>query len=141
MTQQWDFPVDEPVSLPAYRHRRLEESVAAIAIRVECGESLRTIAREYGVSHETLRKALKRHGRATRSSPVPAAAPRRVRAHRLPGRGRSTALTHDEVGTLLLRHQAGESIRSLARATGVSHEAMRQTLGRASRAVAQAASA
>ena len=141
MTQQWDFPVDEPVSLPQWRRDRLSEHLPSIAIRIERGETVRTIAAAYGISHEALRQALKRRGHATRSSPVPATAPRRVRAHRLPGRGRSTALTPDEVGTLLLRHRAGESIRFLARATGVSHEAMRQMLGRASQAVAQAASA
>ena len=128
MTQQWDFPVDEPVSLPEWRQRHLAEHLPATAARVLRGETLRAIAPECGLSHEALRRALTRHGYATRPTPTPAASPRRHRIHRLPGRGRSMALSPDEVSTLLRRRRAGESMRSLARSTGVSHETIRRVL-------------
>ena len=130
MIQQWDFPVDEPVSLSKWRHDHLSEHVPAIALRVERGETLRAIAQKYGVSHEALRQALKRPGIATRPLPAPVSPTRRVRSHRMPGRGRSTALAPSEVTTLLARHHAGESMRSLARASGVSHETLRRAFAR-----------
>ena len=132
MIQQWDYPVDEPVSLSRWRQHRLAAHLPAIALRVERGETLRAIASEYGVSHEALRQALKRDGCATRQSCMPAAAPRRARGHRLPGRGRSSILSPDEVGALLLRHRHGESMRSLARSVGVSHETIRRVLANVS---------
>ena len=128
MTQQWDFPVDEPVALPEWRHNRLVEHLPAIAARIAVGDGLRAIAAEYGVSHETLRQVVKRAEYATRPALTPAAPPRRNRLHRLPGRGWSTVLAPEEVATLLARHRAGESMRSLARRSGVSHETIRRTL-------------
>jgi transposase-like protein len=130
MIQQWDFPVDEPVSLPEWRRPHLTEHLPAIATRIEHGETLRAIAREYSVSHEALRQALKRQGHATRPTPAADAPPRRVRLYRLPGRGGSMALAPDEIAALRLQHRSGASIRSLARTYGVSHETVRRTLAR-----------
>jgi hypothetical protein len=56
------------------------------------------------------------------------AEPRRGRLHRAAGRGRSTALTPDEVREVRLRHGAGEGVRALARVFGVSHETVRRHL-------------
>jgi hypothetical protein len=44
--QQWDFPVDEPVSLPAYRRRRVDATVAYIAERIRTGTSIRALTDE-----------------------------------------------------------------------------------------------
>jgi hypothetical protein len=93
------------------------------------------------VSHEALCQALKRTGNVQRSPTLPAAAPRRGRLHRLPGRVRSTALVPSEVTALLARHHAGESLRSLARAVGVSHETLRRAFAVATAAVSNCASA
>ena len=131
MIQQWDFPVDEPVSLSAWRQHRLAEQLPRIAARIERGETLRAVAAEFGISHESLRQTLRRAGLSTRPTVVPAAPLRRVRSHRLPGRGRSTALAPEAIVVLLVRHRAGESIRALARASGVSHETMRRALSEA----------
>ena len=120
--------MDEPVSLPQWRRDRLSPHMHTIALRVERGETLRAIGMEYGVSHETLRQALKRNGYLTRPPTVPASSPRLGRMHRLPGRGRSTALAPEEVTALLARHHAGESIRSLAHSVVVSHETIRRVL-------------
>ncbi len=130
MIQQWDFPVDEPVSLPAWRCHRLTAHLPAIAGRVAQGEALRTIANEYGMSHDALRQQLMRGGHATRQ-PLAAAVPaRRTRANRRLGRGCSSVLSREEVAALLVRQQAGESIRALARTSGVSHETVRRVLAR-----------
>ena len=129
MTQQWDCPVDEPVSLPERRYHRLAEHLSAIANRVASGQTLRAIARDYGVSHEALRQALKRSGYATRPSPVPDTSSRRARTYRLPGRGGSTTFSPEEVGVLLLRHRSGESLRALARSLSDStDEAVTSTI-------------
>ncbi len=128
MIQQWDFPVDEPVSLSEWRQTRLTDHVHAIAARIERGETLRAIAADFGLSHETLRQALERAGFRTRPDQSVAADPRRSRVHRVPGRGRSMALTPTEVAALSRRNQAGESMRSLARSYGVSHETIRRHL-------------
>ena len=134
MIQQWDCPVDEPVSLPEWRRYRVRERTGEIAERIQHGVSIRSLAGEYGVNCELIRCEVARAG--IEFTKVPAAPPtpvRRTRMHRLPGRGRSRAFTPDEVAELLARHHYGESIRSLARATGVSHETIRQTLARAAR--------
>ena len=81
MIQQWDFPVDEPVSLLAWRQHRLTEQLPRIAARIERGETLRAVAAEFGISHESLRQALRRAGLSTRSTVVPAGLLRRARIH------------------------------------------------------------
>ena len=130
MIQQWDFPVDEPVSLPEFRRHRLDDAIMRIAERIRAGTSIRSLAAEYGVSHEAIRRALMRaHITIELGKDVrPSKELRRTRAHRLGGRGRSYTLRPDEVAHLLLRHRAGESIRALARQSGVSHETMRRAL-------------
>jgi lambda repressor-like predicted transcriptional regulator len=140
---QWDFPVDEPVSLPSYRCQRVDDSIHLIAQQIRAGASIRALAREYGVSREAIRRAIVRAGVVVEvdSHPQPDVAPRRIRAYRLPGRGRSRALTPVEVAALLARHAGGESLRSLARAVGVSHETMRRTMARTALPVALGASA
>lgn len=60
MIQQWDFPVDEPVSLPEHRRRRVDEAILHIAGRLQTGTSIRSLAAEYGVSREAIRRALAR---------------------------------------------------------------------------------
>lgn len=62
MIQQWDFPVDEPVPLAKWRQRRVDADLPTVTRRLEAGETLRVIATDYGVSHETLRRALNRAG-------------------------------------------------------------------------------
>jgi lambda repressor-like predicted transcriptional regulator len=111
----------------------LEESVTVIAERLRTGASIRTLSVEYGVSQEAIRRAAARSGVEVATEPHQEHAMplRRVRLHRLPGRGRSRSVAPEEIATLLARRQAGESIRSLARTTGVSHESMRRTLVRA----------
>jgi transposase-like protein len=96
---------------------------------VRSGTPLRDIAILFGVSHETLRRTLREDGIITsaRLAPVPHP-PRRERAYRLPGRGRSRAITPVELAELVTRLDQGESIRSLARSVGVSHETMRRSL-------------
>ena len=141
MIQQWDFPVDEPVSLPGWRQSHVTEQLPHIAARFERGESLRGIAVECGISHEALRQALKRNGYVTRPPPSPAVPPRQTRIQRVPGRGCSTALAPDEVTALLLRHRTGESMRSLARSTGVSHETIRRVLADVAQRVMTSATA
>jgi transposase-like protein len=90
------------------------------------------VAIDFGVSHETLRRALCQDGFITAARLAPALQPpRRERAYRLPGRGRSRAITPEELADLITRLNEGESIRSLARLVGVSHETMRRTLARA----------
>ena len=79
--------------------------------------------------------------RLTKQSLVSAAPRRRVRIYRLPGRGRSTALAPEETAVLLVRHRASESIRSLARASAVSHETMRRLLAEAAQNGAKSATA
>src|SRR5215211_6315681 len=124
MIQQWDFPVDEPVSLPECRHHRLHHHLPAIVERKCADTSIRALADEYGVSREAIRRAVARSGIATEveKEPQPGLPLRRVRAYRLPGRGHSRAFTPAEVTELLRRHGSGESVRALARATGVSYE-------------------
>jgi hypothetical protein len=62
MIQQWDFPVDEPVSLAEWRRSRLAHGLSEVATRMAHGETLRTLAAEYGTSHESMRRALTRAG-------------------------------------------------------------------------------
>jgi hypothetical protein len=62
VTQRWDFPVDEPVSLPAVRRHRLDETIATIAARNRTGTTIRVLVSEYGVSREAVRRALCRVG-------------------------------------------------------------------------------
>jgi lambda repressor-like predicted transcriptional regulator len=126
MTQQWDFPVDEPVLLPAWRAHKSAEQLPTIAARIAAGATLRGLAAEYGVSHEALRQTLKRAGIATGRPATPAPPPRRSRSYRVAGLGRSRVFAPSEVAVLLARHSGGESIRALARATGVSHETLRR---------------
>src|SRR5215207_9400465 len=104
MTQQWDFPVDEPVSLSAYRRHRLAESVTVIAERLGAGTSLRALAHEYGVSREAVRRVLAHPVVVVdRAKPMQSDLPqRRGRAHRRPGRGRSRIFTPAEVAALLV---------------------------------------
>ena len=128
MIQQWDFPVDEPASLPEWREKGLAGHLPGVAAGVAAGETLRTVASEYGVSHEALRRTLKQAGFATSKGAAPAAALRRTHRHRVIGRGRAVLISPAEANLLLGQHRNGESIRSLARATGVSHETMRRTL-------------
>jgi hypothetical protein len=85
MTQQWDFPVDEPVSLQEWRVHRTTEQLPAIAERIAAGETLRAVAADQGMSHEALRQALTRAGYATRKAVALAAAPRRSRGYRVVG--------------------------------------------------------
>lgn len=130
MTQQWDFPVDEPASLPEYRRHRVADAVPVIARRIATGASIRSLAAEYEVSREAIRRALAKAGiviTVEKNSP-PTMTLRRTRGHRLPSRGRSQTLTPDELTPLLTRHHAGESIRALAREAGVSHETLRRGL-------------
>jgi hypothetical protein len=61
--------------------------------------------------------------------------------HRAPGRGRSTALTPDDIREVCLRHGAGEGVRALARAFGVSHETIRRYLARSGESADRAATA
>jgi lambda repressor-like predicted transcriptional regulator len=127
---QWDFPVDEPVSVLNYRRPGLDNSIEEIAELARGGMSIRALAGKYGVSREAIRRALCRAAVAvsvneTSQSAMPL---RRVRVHRLPGRGRSRAFTPEEVVALHARREAGESMRSLARAAGVSHETVRRVL-------------
>ena len=127
---QWDFPVDEPVSLPQWKQNRVRDSIHQIAERIRAGASIRSLAREYGVGRETLRRELNRVGITIETTQIAqvVAPPRRVRLHRVPGCGRSLDILPENVPLLLTRHQAGESLRSLARSTGVSHETMRRVL-------------
>jgi hypothetical protein len=99
MIQQWDFPVDEPVSLTGYRRRRVDDTVAIIADRIRTGTSIRALADEFGVSRAAIRRALARTGVVTEVEKEPQPGPplRHVRAYRLPGRRRSRALTPTEV--------------------------------------------
>jgi site-specific DNA recombinase len=102
---------------------------AAAADRVLSGAPLRDVAMHFGVSHETLRRALRQEGIITSARLAPAPhPPRRERAYRLPGRGRSRAITPEELADLVIRLNEGESIRSLARSVGVSHETLRRSL-------------
>ena len=86
MIQRWDFPVDEPVSLRGWRRLRVSKDIEVIAARVRSGESLRSVAAAYGMSHETIRRVLARAGiDIARSSPsVPAATGLRPGVHHLP---------------------------------------------------------
>jgi len=140
---QWDFPVDEPVSMLAYRRHHLDEEIPAIVRCMSGGARLRELAGEYGVSREAIRRALIRAGVTIAIERIAetGAPPRRPRAHRLPGRGRSRAFEPAEVSALLTRHVGGESLRSLARGTGVSHETIRRVLGGADCADARNATA
>ena len=117
MIQQWDFPVDEPVSLVEWRQRQSIVDIATLDDHISKGESLRRVAAECGVSHETLRRWLQQAGVTTAPVAVTVAPRRGERRHRVPDRGRSKALGPNEVAVLLRRHRAGESIRSLAMST------------------------
>src|SRR5437867_2488847 len=112
-----------------------------IAERLTAGETLRALAAEYDISYDSLRQALKRAGYSTSKPPMPAAVPRRIRRHRVPGGGRPVLITPAEAAEFLQRHRASESIRSLARASGVSHETMRRVLAEAEVSIVQIASA
>jgi lambda repressor-like predicted transcriptional regulator len=106
------------------------------------GRPLRDVALQFGVSHETLRRALRHEGVVLPLLPAPPVqALRRQRGYRLPGRGRSRAILPDELADLISRHREGASIRALARSVGVSHETMRRTLAGTANAGAEAASA
>jgi hypothetical protein len=55
---QWDFAVDEP--LPTRSSRvSLMTDLGIIRERVAAGESLRTIGHAYGVSYESVRRAIR----------------------------------------------------------------------------------
>jgi hypothetical protein len=54
---QWDFDVDEPV-LAAPARSSVAHLVDILSRRAAAGESLRVLARDYGVSHESIRRAL-----------------------------------------------------------------------------------
>jgi hypothetical protein len=54
---QWDFQVDEPVpAAPA--HSSIAHLVDILPRRAGAGDSLRVLAWDYGVSHESIRRAL-----------------------------------------------------------------------------------
>jgi hypothetical protein len=53
---QWDFPGDEPVSLPEWPRTRVRERIIEIAERIQNGVSIRSLASEYGVSREMIRR-------------------------------------------------------------------------------------
>lgn len=131
MTQQWDFPVDEPVSLLDYRRDLFVEQLPAIAARIAAGETLRALAAECSTSHETLRRALVQAGFTTVKASPSSAEQRRIRRRSWPGRRRPTLIAQTEAIEFLERHRGGESIRALARRAGVSHETMRRMLAEA----------
>jgi hypothetical protein len=56
---QWDFDVGEPVPAPLSRSSVADE-VDAVAQGAASGNSLRMLAREYGVSHGSIRRAIAR---------------------------------------------------------------------------------
>jgi hypothetical protein len=56
---QWDFDVDEPVP-DAPARSSVAHLVDILTRRAAAGESLRLLARDYGVSHESIRRALSR---------------------------------------------------------------------------------
>ena len=128
MIQQWDFPVDKPISLPAWRGLRVADDIDVIAGRRRAGDGLRTISAAYGVGHETIRWELARAGirTARETARVSMVTERRPREHRQPGQERRVTLSSEEIGVLLARHRVGKSIRSLARDAGVSHETVRR---------------
>jgi hypothetical protein len=55
---QWDFAVDEPLPTGSSRASLLNQ-VDIIRERVAAGESLRTIGHAYGVSYESVRRAIR----------------------------------------------------------------------------------
>lgn len=70
----------------------------------------------------SLRAASPRH-EAVQPAPL-----RRSRINYQAGRGRSLALTPSEITNAAARNRAGESVRSIGRAYGVSHETIRRML-------------
>lgn len=87
------------------------------------------MALHFGVSHETLRRAVRLEGIVMPLRPVAPMRPlRHERAYRLPGWGRSRTIAPEELTDLVDWHHQGESMHSLARSVGVSHEIMRPTL-------------
>jgi hypothetical protein len=123
--------VDEPVSLPAFRRRRLGESVTIVVERLRAGASIGALSVEYGVSQEAVRRAVARAGITTAIARVTETgmAPPRTQVHRLPGRSRSRVFEPVKVRATLTRYVGGECLRSLVRATGVSRETIRRGLG------------
>jgi hypothetical protein len=55
---QWDFAVDEPVPTDRFRSS-LPKNIDIIRARIAAGESLRTLGHNFGVSYESVRRAIR----------------------------------------------------------------------------------
>lgn len=112
MIQQWDFPVDELVSLPDYRRSCLAAHLDSITARVAAGTSPRALAAEYGVSHEAVRQLLQGQAASCPRASREVAPTRWTRQNTRSARGRSLSLSEAEIKPARARPAAGMSMRA-----------------------------